>query len=375
VYWLIKVSRLKKFLLIFALLALGLAYVISQKDHIRIAYNDYGVQDIAFKKWHFFVTSEFDDGPYLVKQDQTLTDYSIKRGELQVSNVPSTADFPMKYAANKIDTFNNVTRIAAISDLHGQFSIFERLLIANGIMDEQSNWTFGNGHLVITGDIFAKGDTVTEILWLVYKLEKQAQQAGGKLHYLLGNHEYKVLRGEYNYTHLKYIESMQVIGQDLQSLLGENTVLGQWLRSKSTIIKINDLVFVHGGIHQNYLDLQLPLEESNQIFRMSIGLSKSELKSDPVLNVLHSKTGPVWYRGFLTDEKLNQAQVEHLLKQLNAKHIVFGHTSLDQVETRHNNLVIAIDTAIKKGEKGEILLWQDQRFFSADMMGTQSLLF
>jgi tRNA(Ile)-lysidine synthase TilS/MesJ len=74
-------------------------------------------------------------------------------------------------------------------------------------------------------------------------------------------------------------------------------------------------------------------------------------------------------------KKLNQAQVEHLLKQLNAKHIVFGHTSLDQVETRHNNQVIAIDTSIKKGEKGEILLWQDQRFLSGDMLGAQSRLF
>jgi hypothetical protein len=281
----------------------------------------------------------------------------------------------MAYAANQVDTFNNVAKIAAISDLHGQFGIFEQLLIANGIMDKQRNWAFTDGHLVITGDIFAKGDAVTEILWLVYKLENQAQQAGGKLHYLLGNHEYKILRGEYDYTHLKYIQSMRVIGLDLQSLLGEDTVLGQWLRSKSTIIKINDIVFVHGGVHQDYLDLQLPLEQSNQILRNSIGVSKSELKSDPVLRVLHGKTGPIWYRGFLTDHKLRQAQVEHMLDQLNAKYIVFGHTSLDQVETRHNNKVIAIDTSIKKGEKGEILLWQDKRFFSADMLGTQSQLF
>jgi hypothetical protein len=370
-----KESSLRKTLLICALLALAFTYAFSQKEHIRINYNDYGVQDVAFKKRKFFVTSEFDDGPYLVEQDHRLTSYSIKQGDLHVEEVANSAHLPMAYAANQVDTFNNVARIAAISDLHGQLDIFEQLLIANGIMDNQRNWIFADGHLVITGDIFAHGDTVTETLWLVYKLEKQAQHAGGKLHYLLGNHEYKVLRGEYEFAHLKYIESMQLIGRDLKSLLGKNTVLGQWLRSKSTIIKINDFVFVHGGVHQDYLDLQLSLEQANQLFRHSIGVDQSELKSDRVLNILHGKTGPVWYRGLLTNKELPQAHIEHLLEQLNAKKIVFGHTSVDQIETRHNNKVIAIDSSIKKGEKGEILLWHNEQFLSGDMMGTQSRLF
>ena len=362
-------------LLTCALLALAFTYAFSQKEHIRINYNDYGVQDVAFKKWKFFVTSEFDDGPYLVEKDHRLNSYSIKQGELQVGEATNAARFRLAYAANQVDTFNDVVKIAAISDLHGQLDIFEQLLIANGIIDKQLNWAYADGHLVITGDIFAKGDAVTETLWLVYKLEKQAQRAGGKLHYLLGNHEYQALRGEYEFAHIKYIESMQLIGKDLKTLLGKNTVLGQWLRSKSTIIKINDFVFVHGGVHQDYLDLQLSLEQANQIFRHSIGVGKSELKSDRVLNILHGKTGPVWYRGLLTNKELPQAQIEHILEQLNAKKIVFGHTSVSQIETRHNNKVIAIDSSIKKGEKGEILLWHDEQFLFGNMMGTQSRLF
>ena len=49
------------------------------------------------------------------------------------------------------------------------------LLTNNKIIDEQGDWAFGTGHFVITGDIFDRGDKVTEILWFIYELEQQAE--------------------------------------------------------------------------------------------------------------------------------------------------------------------------------------------------------
>ena len=53
--------------------------------------------------------------------------------------------------------------IAATSDFHGQYALMKSLLVNNNIIDKQGNWAFGNGHFVITGDIFDRGDKVTEI--------------------------------------------------------------------------------------------------------------------------------------------------------------------------------------------------------------------
>lgn len=365
---------MKKLLVALVLLVLGGVYVVSQKT-IELNYNDYGIQDVTIDRTTYFVTREFDDGPYLLQQDEALTEYMVRQGKLQVNPVTQAERFPMDYPANPIDTFQGAETIAAFSDIHGQVDVFEQLLRAHGIVDDQKNWNFGDGHLVITGDLLDKGDGVTEALWLLYKLEQQAQRHGGQLHYLLGNHEFMLLRGDYTFVHPKYLESMRVIGKDLQSLLGEDSVLGQWLRSKSTIIKLNDIVFVHAGIHQSYLDLGLALEESNALFRDSIGVARPELLADPVLGVLYGNNGPVWYRGFLRDKDLQQAQVERVLDQLGAEYIVFGHTSMQRVETRHDNKVIAIDTSIKKGKKGEVLFWRDGVFFSGDMQGAQSRLF
>ena len=44
-------------------------------------------------------------------------------------------------------------------------------------------------------------DKVNEILWFVYDLEGQAKEKGGRVHYLLGNHEYMVLYNDLRYIH------------------------------------------------------------------------------------------------------------------------------------------------------------------------------
>ncbi len=44
-----------------------------------------------------------------------------------------------------------------------------------------------------------------------------------------------------------------------------------------------------------------------------------------------------------------------LLKHFDVKHLVVGHTSQKQIETRYQGRVIAIDSSIKRGKYGEIL--------------------
>ncbi|ATC93087.1 metallophosphoesterase [Pseudoalteromonas tunicata] len=314
----------------------------------------------------------YNDGPYLIDGKNALQQYSIEKNKLKITNYQGAEHFPAQFPISSSDIYQNVDKIAAISDIHGQVDIFIQLLKKNGVIDSAHNWQFGNGHLVITGDIFDRGDTVTEALWLVYKLEQQAEKAGGKVHYLLGNHEYMVLRGDERYLHDKYRQTLVLMQRDLKSLLGADTILGRWLRSKSTIIKINDMVFLHGGIHQDYLDLKLNLTQANQHFRDSIGLVKAQMVDNPIYFTLHGSTGPVWYRGYFRDEYLTQAQVDSILKELEAQYIIVGHTSFEQLETRFDNRIIAIDSSIKNGKKGELLLWQKQRFMRADMQGKQT---
>jgi hypothetical protein len=72
-------------------------------------------------------------------------------------------------------------RIAAIGDIHGKFKHLVALLKRNGVIDNRLDWNWNSGHLVVLGDVFDKGPSVTESLWFLRKLERQASRAGGRL--------------------------------------------------------------------------------------------------------------------------------------------------------------------------------------------------
>ena len=113
------------------------------------------------------------DGPYIFIEKNQLVEKQIINGKV-FSKVIETSLYDTTYLPEK-STFNNINKIAALSDIHGQYDVLIELLTNNKIIDENLNWSFGEGHLVITGDIFDRGDKVNEVLWFIYKLEAQAK--------------------------------------------------------------------------------------------------------------------------------------------------------------------------------------------------------
>ena len=85
-------------------------------------------------------------------------------------------------------------------DVEGNFSALRKLLQANKIITEDFNWQFGKGHLVLIGDFFDRGEQVTELLWFIYSLEEKAKDAGGYVHFILGNHEIMNLSADLRYV-------------------------------------------------------------------------------------------------------------------------------------------------------------------------------
>ena len=106
------------------------------------------------------------------------------------------------------------------------------MLQNNGVIDKDFNWTFGNGHLVLTGDFVDRGEQVTEVLWLIYALEDKAKEAGGYVHYVLGNHEIMNMSGDLRYLNKKYVDNAALLNAHFVTLYGENSELGRWLRTK-----------------------------------------------------------------------------------------------------------------------------------------------
>ncbi len=141
-----------------------------------------------------YLEDGFDDGPYIEISKNKLIEKTIEDGKVVTKELPSDR-FPTKFKAER-STYKKVSKIAALSDLHGQYDLSIKILRKNKIIDKGLNWTYGDGHLVIVGDVFDRGDKVTELLWFIYNLEGKAEKQGGKVHYLLGNHEFMIFEND-----------------------------------------------------------------------------------------------------------------------------------------------------------------------------------
>ncbi|MFY8160426.1 MAG: metallophosphoesterase [Candidatus Kapaibacteriota bacterium] len=291
-----------------------------------------------------------------------------------------------------IDSFKyNYSKVLAISDIEGNFNIFSQFLINTKVIDKNFNWIFGNGHLVCNGDFFDRGDDVTACLWLIYKLEQEAEKQGGKVHYIIGNHEEMNLRGNVKYVHLKYKALADKLKIPYKELYSKDSELGRWLRTKNSVIKINDILFSHGGLSPALVNKKYTLEEINNFTQKYIGEDEDYLKFiNPRASFIFDRQGPMWYRGYFGDYKehykgTSQKDIDKILNYYEANHIVVGHTIVDKVQTLFNNKVIAIDAMSENDPRKqdddnmavscEGLFIENNQFYRVLFNGKKELLF
>ena len=270
--------------------------------------------------------------------------------------------------------FENIHKVFVLNDIHGHYDRFVEILIASGIIDEQLNWNFTDGHLILNGDIVDRGDKVTETLWFIYQLEKQARAAGGHVHFLLGNHELMIMQGETVYTSKKIKFFRNYFDWDYSKLFSQSTFLGEWLRTQNSMIKLNNYLFVHGGISYEFYQTRMSIREINMKVRKKLQNEACECE------MLFSKSGPFWYRGYIWEgegfKKITNTQLSEILDYYNASRIVVGHTIIEQIQLLYDNRVIAISVPFHDPEdECHGLLIQKGNFYKVTRFKEPQLLF
>lgn len=300
------------------------------------------------------------------------------------------------------DTWKGVDRIVAIGDLHGDYEQFRAVMTMTKLIDDNGAWIGGKTHLVQTGDIPDRGPDSLKIIRDMQALQKRARKAKGYVHLLIGNHESMNIYGDLRYVHPgEYIvlrdkrsearqadyyqrfiiymtanESETIIDDAFKTQwmktypLGyvEHRVLwqpggelGSWVRKNSTVIRINDVLFVHGGInpHQPFLSIR----GINKTISEELG--KTPLPEGALTN---AEEGPLWYRGLANNpEESELPALLNMLEHYKAKHIVVGHTTTRGVVIpRFNGRVISIDVGLasQHGSGMAALLIENGQFFS-----------
>ena len=264
--------------------------------------------------------------------------------------------------------FDDVPRILTVSDIHGEYDALVDLLKNADVIDSDLHWNWGDGHLVVLGDVFDRGDGVTECLLLIHRLEREAKQSGGRVHLTLGNHEEMALRGDLRYVNEKYTKGIaDRTGIPYNDLFGPHMELGRWLRTKHTAIRLNHILFVHGGFSPEVVERQLALDTINEATRRSMDYFSYQLLFSDLEWFLLSDAGPLWYRGYHEARseypRATAAQLDTILAFYDAETIVVGHHEVGQVSNWYQGRVYGVDVPVPELGGLQALLWEDGEFF------------
>lgn len=299
------------------------------------------------------------DGPFVIN-DTLLYNVSLKNELNQITNfnrdsIPVFVDnkgkdsFTISIISEHDEPeyeYDLPKKMLIISDIEGNFNAFFSFLFSNNVIDKDFNWVYGKGHLVLNGDFVDRGKHVTQVLWLIYKLEQQAELQDGKVHFILGNHEILNFNGDHRYNRGKTIKAAKDISQlerkteALRFLYSKNSEIGKWLSTKNVIEKIGDYIFTHAGLSPDILKYDLDLKNINKLVRekyYKIGEIKEKTQ-----RFLYSSKGPFWYRG-LAKEKLSQKELNAVLEHFESKKIIIGHTPVDSIVSKYNGKLIMTD--------------------------------
>ena len=285
------------------------------------------------------------------------------------------------------DDWQGVERVVAVGDVHGDKDALAAVLRMAGVIDEKEDWIGGSAHLVQIGDVPARGPQTRKAFDLLMRLEQQAAGAGGKVHALIGNHDAGVIYGDLRNTlREEYGEFQEPRSQErLETAFAEEVAerrragrltsdpgeldrlkavwleshppgfvehreafspsghYGSWIRRNNSVIRINDTLFVHGGISPKYA--KRTRRELNSTIRREL--------ADParLLPGTASETqGPLWYRGLAEEEQSPpQIHLQGVLRFHGVRRIVIGHTvTRTAILPRFGSRVVNIDLGLSR---------------------------
>jgi hypothetical protein len=292
--------------------------------------------------------------------------------------------------------WEGVERVVAIGDLHGDYNNYLEVLKLAGLIDKKGKWSGGKTHLVQTGDIPDRGPDTAKIIKHITKLAKQAKKKGGRVHTLIGNHEAMNMYGDLRYVHAGEFEAFtdrnsaalrdryyEMVLQNMETQdpekfanLPENYreewnvkfPLGwvehrqawdpswnpegeyaTWVLDHKVSIKINDAIFLHGGISGFYCQ--------NSLKSVTEAAHADLSHFDPAKRgIIDDEYGPLWYRGLSGVEPHAVPEtVDAILEHQGVRHIVVGHTPTSGVIwPRYDSKVVMIDTGISSHYGGHI---------------------
>jgi calcineurin-like phosphoesterase family protein len=283
--------------------------------------------------------------------------------------------------------WQGVNRVVAIGDVHGDKDALTAVLRMAALIDSSDRWIGGTTHVVQVGDVPARGPQTRQALDLLMRLEREALAAGGRVHALIGNHEAGLMQGDLRNVlpaefeefrtadsekrlqaaYDREVEALRRRGEwratataaaafrtswferhppgwvEHREAFAPMGTYGSWIRRNNAIVKVNDTLFVHGGISPKYVATRPSTINDGIRGELAQPLGSPAPLTEEVAS-------PLRYRGLAEDEvKAPVSHVERVLAAQGVRRIVIGHTvTRTAILPRYNARVVNVDIGLSR---------------------------
>ncbi len=238
--------------------------------------------------------------------------------------------------------------VAVISDLEGNIAFFEQWARSSGVTDANGDWQFSNGQLIVLGDAVDRGRQVYALMWRLYQLAQQAQQQGGQLLLIHGNHEQYVMRGLVDRVETEHYWAIEQL-MPYEKSFAADTVLGGWLRQQPIIARMGNYLFTHGGVSPQVLASGLTVAQLNQRYHATLQQTNDQV-SEADYALFYGSNGLSQYRALLSanDDGVSggdwpEAHLQQILAHFNVKALVIGHTPVAKPAALYDGRLVAVE--------------------------------
>lgn len=254
-----------------------------------------------------------------------------------------------------------VDSLFVIADIHGEYDRMIRVLRNAGVIDQELRWSAGRSHLAVLGDMMSRSRDVLPVLWFFYRLEAEAEQAGGRVHITLGNHEIMVMLDDLRYVAPKERWIADTHGTGYSRMFDpRGSLLGRWLVSKPPVIRIDSVLLAHGSVSDDYLgytveghrdslaaftgeemfhrwaDSTFWEDPSNFVEMDSVGFQRR-------VDYFWGDRSVFWYRGYARSDTVGD-ELARVLDRYDSRIHVVGHTPGPSIREKYDGALILVNT-------------------------------
>lgn len=247
-------------------------------------------------------------------------------------------------------------RIICIGDLHGDYDKTIKLFKKLKLINDSLSWIAfpKNTFVVQLGDqVDGGGRGVSEtkgelqLLQFMEDINVKAQQQGGAVLSLIGNHEVMNLLGDFRYSSKNDISEQGGLQLRKKLFAPGGDLFNKLSCTRNTIVQIGDFVFAHAGIlpkHVDNMEKKQFYDKANTLMRLFLQ-GKKTVDDLEIQHYFLDKSGIIWNRAYGDEAPLCKKwdTVSHML---NVNHMVVGHTVQDSINSKCSGKLWRVDVGL-----------------------------